>query len=83
MTHQRIKPVPTTSKDHERVASLLMFLAKNGLSATVERATRDAGRIESPAKAEARAYLLDAQGANAVAQPFANRATWLRAQGIA
>jgi hypothetical protein len=68
-----------TTKDRERVETLITYTAAYGLTAGAAKAERDAVKIEQVAKCEARAALLEQRGQRFLAKPFRDRAAWLRA----
>lgn len=70
-----------TSKDFTRVKTLIDYTANHGLTAGEEKAKRDALKIEQVEKCENRALLLEQRGHRFLAQPFRDRAAWLRANG--
>ena len=71
-----------TPKDQLRVQRLLELTCKAGIVAGVVKANRDATKIESLTKCEARAELLEQAGFAAVAHPFRARRAWLVVQGV-
>lgn len=71
-----------TSKDVQRMDTLIDYFRDKGLSEGVAKAERDADKIESLTKCEARAHILERRGYNALAVPFRNRAAYLRASGV-
>ena len=71
-----------TEKDRLRMLRLENFAARHGLTAALQKAERDAQRIETLAKCRARAQLLEDRGLFRLADPFKARQQWLVAQGV-
>jgi hypothetical protein len=71
-----------TSKDLQRMDRLIQYTQETGLSAGLAKAERDADKIETLSKCEARAAILENRGMARLADPFRARAAFLRANGV-
>lgn len=70
-----------TSKDYQRMETLVSYAREKGILAGVEKAQRDAEKIERSDKSAARGDILARQGYHALAAPFIARTRWLQANG--
>lgn len=70
-----------TDKDLMRMRRLITYAREFGITAALQKAERDAEKIETPEKCRARATILEGEGYAVLANPFRARLTWLSAQG--
>jgi len=71
-----------TSKDYERMETLKAYTRTHGLAAGIDKAVRDAEKIEHLTKCESRARILRQGGYGTLAVAFENRALFLKANGV-
>jgi hypothetical protein len=71
-----------SNKDQMRMVRLIAYTREHGLTAGIQKAERDADKIETLEKLHNRASILEQEGWKALASPFRSREQWLRAQGV-